>query len=735
MSFQPIAIEVKNLWIRKGGGLFGQAKSILQDVSFTVMPGEFVAVVGPNGAGKTTMVKSVVGEKPAYGEIRFRQGDEAFENLYDNPEYWLRKIGYVPVDNVLHDDLTIRQALRHIGQLRLPELSEAEVEARVLEKLKSFGFEETDPRLDQLLKSLSSGEKKKVNIATELLTNPPLLLLDEPTSNLDPNAERDLMDNLRSISGAHTDGQGPTILLITHTLESLNRCDKVVFIANSCLKIYGTPQEVFQTLEAQLPAGLLATDANQFEIWAEIFELHKTDEVIAQRITRVPPPIQKLTPAPTRATYQDSFWRQFRILFRRYYNLRVNDLNGIFALLISGFVVGFLMLVAPPEVFLRPDSGDATAARQTVVLYTILVVIMGAFIGHREISKEFHIYLHERTKGLSPLAYVTTKGLWLTLLIGVIVTEIILALSGFAIARAVVLVLGLVIGVIGLVYIVRDAPAPGRQRGKQIIQLILLMAPLLGAYAVQLQLKQLPSTPVNVPVVEITVTISLIFASVAALALGLLVSALVGRNNDRATQLAIAAILINVVLAFAALVIGTRDVQELFNRLEPFAATHWGYRGFASGISIYCWAGRTPFENFNSWGHLGMTWILLVVHVIVIVALTVFALRMQETWMSSTRKLRSVLVTPGTYVTVGLVACLLSWAMFLSARSTEYYTLTYYDRLDGRNRYARVENVNAASPLQIIDGVISQSACGVDQVLPSSGTQSQLSMLLEGSGS
>ena len=419
MSFQPVAIEIDNLWVVKGGGFLEGRKSILQNVDLTVELGEFLGVVGPNGAGKTTLLKAMVGDKPAFGQIRLRQGDEPFESMYDNPEYWLQRIGYVPVDNVLHEELTIAQALLHAGRLRLPDASDEQIEAKYQEKLSALGFESDDYRYSQAIKTLSSGERKKVNIAAELLTDPPLLLLDEPTSNLDPNAERDLMNNLRAISGTHTNGQGPTIVLITHTLESLDRCDKVAFVANSRLLAAGTPDEVFERLRVDIPIAHVPTqsiETHRFEYWAAIFDTHKTHETVAQRRERKPPSVvPAYAKAPNRGLQPDTFWRQFRILVSRYFTLRSNDLYGMVSALVSGFVVGFLMLVAPSEVFLRPESNDGTAARQTVVLYTILVVIMGAFISHREISKEFRIYVHERTKGLDPLAYIPVSYTHLTL--------------------------------------------------------------------------------------------------------------------------------------------------------------------------------------------------------------------------------------------------------------------------------------------------------------------------------
>jgi len=350
------------------------------------------------------------------------------------------------------------------------------------------------------------------------------------------------------------------------------------------------------------------------------------------------------------------------------------------------------------------------------VLYTILVVIMGAFISHREISKEFRIYVHERTKGLDPLAYILSKGLWLALVIGILVTGIIIALSGLPLSRLFVLIVGIGFGAYLTVPILRGKYT-GQERFRRLIQVVLLVIPLFGAFFVQIQLKVLPEQWFGSVTAEIIIIVSLVMACFASLALGLLISAMVGGNNDRATQLVIAAILVNVVLAFSALVIANPNVQAFFDRLEPFAVTHWGYRGFASGISIYCWAGQTPYENFNSWGQIGTSWLLLLIHIVVLVALGVLALRLQETWISRGRLFRSIAQSSGTYVLIGVLIVLFSWAVFLTQQSEQYYQLTFYDRLDGRNRYARVENIVSVGFFQQINGAFSQSECGVDQIM------------------
>ncbi len=722
-KYRPIAIRVEDLWVVKGGGAFtGRAAklALLQGAGFSVEPGSFVGIVGPNGAGKTTMFKALVGDKPYSGQILLTQehdvqgGASGYESLYDNPEYWLQQIGYVPVDNVLHEDLTVRQSLLHSGRLRLPGVSDEEIERRFMNALIVLGFEERDSRMDRQIRMLSSGERKKVNVAAELLTNPPLLLLDEPTSNLDPNAERDLMDSLRRLSGKQNNGDGPTVLLITHTLETLDRCDQVVFIANSKLLTEGSADAVFQWLEDDLSKRGLApaTSSDKFEHWATIFDEHKTDEKRAERRTIPLPALKEHPQAARREVRNDSFWRQFGILSSRYFLGRYNDLGGIFTILFSAFVAGFLLLIAPSEVFLK--ARDASAARQTVVLFVILVVITGAFNSHREISKEFRIYIHERAKGLNPLAYLISKTLWLAVVLGALGSLTMLALTGMPIARVAVLLAGvLLLGIgIGTLFVnkaLRKMSAAARLR--RVARMAIIVSPLFLSAFVQLQGKELPTSPLAPSLVEISIIITLTLGSIAALSAGLMVSAFVGGNNDRATQLVIAIIIANVILAFSVLVVSSPQFRPLFQTLEPFTATHWGYNGFASSLGIYCWAGSLKFNDFNSAGHIADTWLYLIVQIFVCIGLAVLALRLQETWVSRQRVLVSLVRQRWTWVYTLAVLLVLSWAAYLSNQSYSYYALTFSDELEGRNRYANINLVSNTTFMQQLNGKLSESAC------------------------
>ena len=141
---------------------------------------------------------------------------------YESPQYWLQKMGYVPADNVLHEHLALREALVYIGRLRLPEMPIAQVEGRVDVLLEQFDFRRSDER-DEAPECAEQRRAKRANICAELITDPPILLLDEPTSNLDPDAEQKIMHLLADY--AHGD-QRTTVLVITHTLNTIDACER-----------------------------------------------------------------------------------------------------------------------------------------------------------------------------------------------------------------------------------------------------------------------------------------------------------------------------------------------------------------------------------------------------------------------------------------------------------------------------------------------------------------------------
>ena len=158
---------------------------ILNDVSLSIAPREFVAIVGGSGSGKTTLLNALSGFQPAEGRLLFN-GDDYYANF----DLYRNLIGYVPQDDIIHHDLPVGQALRYAALLRLPgDTSDAEIDARIERVLAEVDM---DAQSEQIVGRLSGGQRKRVSISMELLAEPGVFFLDEATSGLDPGLGKEI---------------------------------------------------------------------------------------------------------------------------------------------------------------------------------------------------------------------------------------------------------------------------------------------------------------------------------------------------------------------------------------------------------------------------------------------------------------------------------------------------------------------------------------------------------------
>ena len=191
----------------------------LRDASFIAKPGQILGYLGPNGSGKSTTVRMLVGlMEPSNGDVLWR-GTSIFENL---PAY-RKQLGYVPEEPFLYTHLTAPEYLRLVGGLR--GVDDVILEKKIEQFLELLGLED-----DQYstLSAFSKGMRQKVMLASALLHNPELIILDEPFSGLDVSAALMLRSVIRSLAD-----EGRTILMSSHVIEVVEQmCTDVVILAD-----------------------------------------------------------------------------------------------------------------------------------------------------------------------------------------------------------------------------------------------------------------------------------------------------------------------------------------------------------------------------------------------------------------------------------------------------------------------------------------------------------------------
>jgi ABC-type multidrug transport system ATPase subunit len=365
-------------------------RRLLEDVTFTAQPGSLTAVIGPSGAGKTTVATIISGsERPTEGVVEF-------EGRSVHAEYQVlrSRIGMVPQDDVVHRQLTIRQALGYAAELRLPpdtsREDREEVIATVLGELQLS--EHADTRVDRL----SGGQRKRASVAMELLTGPSLLILDEPTSGLDPALDRQIMATLRRLADS-----GRVVVIVTHSLSYLEMCDQVLLLAPGGKTAYVGPPD-------RVGAALGSTD------WADIFARVAADPdgvFAAYRATRpsveVPAPSP---PGPLGSPAHTSRRKQLSTVARRQGRLIRADRGYLIFLSLLPFVLGGLAVLVPGDTGFGPSGLDESGELTQILVVLILgAAFMGCSLTIRDLVGERMIYHRERAAGLLPSAYLTAK--------------------------------------------------------------------------------------------------------------------------------------------------------------------------------------------------------------------------------------------------------------------------------------------------------------------------------------
>jgi ABC-2 type transport system ATP-binding protein len=203
----------------------------IQDVTFSVAPGEIVGFLGPNGAGKSTTVKIVTGMlRPDDGHVYFEGRD-----IFDDMTAFRASIGYVPEEAHLYTYLSGLEYLQLVGRLR--GLDEALIEAKATAMLRLLQLESWQ---HSPISSYSKGMRQRVLIAAALLHDPKLLIFDEPLSGLDVISSRLFKDLLEMLAA-----EGKSVLYISHVLETVEQvCARVIVIAKGRVLADAAPSEL-----------------------------------------------------------------------------------------------------------------------------------------------------------------------------------------------------------------------------------------------------------------------------------------------------------------------------------------------------------------------------------------------------------------------------------------------------------------------------------------------------------
>jgi ABC-type multidrug transport system ATPase subunit/pSer/pThr/pTyr-binding forkhead associated (FHA) protein len=466
-----------------------ELKTLLDHVSFKALPGDLIALMGPSGAGKTTLLMTLNGYlPPTSGQVRING-----EDLYAIYDALRGSIGYVPQDDIVHPELTVYEAVRYSAKFRLPpDYSEEEIDRRVTTTLQQLGLEAVahlqigKPEK----KVLSGGQRKRVNIAMELVTDPVIMFLDEPTSGLAADDTTALVALLSDLAKK----TGKTIITTIHqpAKDEYEKFNLALILGTGGITIYYGPttsgykffgswlerngrpntvdnprdmfamlqhreRPIFDTLKTQNPgAGRSEARSMAAREWNR--EFFDPQNPIFQQMFSGRRAVGEGSQSQGVHTGRVKTSGQFSLLFSRYFKVKVRDVSGTAIMLAQAPIIGALLsmvfggqkLAAPywclgalNELATKSGGlGDNTNKMLSSLqptpdhagaIFFLLVsaVWFGTSNAAREIVSETAIYKRERMVNLGLFNYVFSKFLLLSIFC-VVQCTVLLAIVFFA---------------------------------------------------------------------------------------------------------------------------------------------------------------------------------------------------------------------------------------------------------------------------------------------------------------
>jgi len=409
------ALRIKDVSMTAAGG-----RELLADISFEVKRGDFVAIVGPSGCGKSTLVRALSGTLVVTKGSVILNGYSVAEMQNHYP----LAIGYLPQFAAFHDCLDVEENLNDTASLRLPHGVSQATKAQWLRHI--VGLSGLDSLLSQRCGTLSGGQRRRMALAEALISDPSFLFLDELTSGLDVYSDQEIMLWLRELAHNH----GKVIVLVTHAIYHLHYCDSIIFLHDGKLVHHGSCK--------------LLLERHGVSDITEVFALYQKGQASGtQDLPWKCPPIDLAYRNVERADASEAvllktakppygFW-QFPTLLHRQIRLfgREKSQIGLHLALIVTFpcLVAVFAIHGLPQVrtltlslqtnivgtlqeqlfYLKESFHAASVISGLAMFQVVLLTLIGANNGAREIAKEEEILKKELRAGLSPTAYVSTK--------------------------------------------------------------------------------------------------------------------------------------------------------------------------------------------------------------------------------------------------------------------------------------------------------------------------------------
>lgn len=401
-----------------------QETHLLDNVNLRVPTGHFMAIVGPSGCGKSTLLKLIAGiNQETSGSIHWNG-----RNLSEEGDLEHSEIGYVPQFGIAYESLTVEENVENAVRLRAKTSGRDEFERLVDGTLRATGLFEIR---DRMVKVLSGGQRRRLSLALELVTDPVLLLCDEVTSGLDPKSEEEIVSLMHDLSR----NEHRLVVNVTHSLANLDLYDSVLVLSEGKVVYHGPPRAIEHYFSVESAEEIYAQlSKRDSSAWASSWEKHKDayyDTIPAAPYGDPNMSVSAVTPDAV-TQFFTLFFRRWKIFFRD---------RGQLALQFAILVV-FPLLVVIFELDgveqtrrlsdTRPDTPAEYQQEQEdltfnlnlggvvsglVMFQVILLTLMGSNNSAREIAGERNIFEKEKFAGVRPFAYIGSKVAFLSVLV------------------------------------------------------------------------------------------------------------------------------------------------------------------------------------------------------------------------------------------------------------------------------------------------------------------------------